>query len=233
MSPTVIPNAKPPPLPPIPRKSPTPLVINNPIAVAPPPMLSFGDDLDEWMLVARTYLRQVPTEQHTAGLYPLLKTDLYLHVDAMLDSGSPTVEATFEGIQMAFEAVQPLQDHRADFFSRRQQPGESLHSPSSQSLPHRETVSRDFLPPVVRDNRHSTKAKLFRSSPQIHTRCLHTCDPTEPAYPTPYAAHPTWQGTISPPLPPTWQGPIPSPPPPTWQQTTATHHSTSIILWSV
>ncbi len=71
---------------------------------------------------------QVPTEQHIAVLYPLLETDLRLHVDAMLATEFPTIEATFEAIRMAFEAVQPIQDPRGDFFSRRQQLGESLHS---------------------------------------------------------------------------------------------------------
>ncbi len=60
------------------------------------------------MLVARTYLRQVPTDQHVAVLYPLLETDLRLHVDAQLDTETPSVQATFKAIRMAFETVQPL-----------------------------------------------------------------------------------------------------------------------------
>ncbi len=55
-------------LPPVSCNNTTPLVLKNPIAVAAPPMLRFGNDLEEWMLVARTHLRQVPTEQHIAVL---------------------------------------------------------------------------------------------------------------------------------------------------------------------
>ncbi len=69
-------------------------------------MLRFGDDLKEWMLVARTSLRQVPTEQRWCT--SVLETDLRLHVDAQLDADTPNVEATFEAIGMAFEAVQPI-----------------------------------------------------------------------------------------------------------------------------
>ncbi len=60
------------------------------------------------MLVPRTYLRQVLTDQHIAVLYPLLETDLRLHVDAKWHTETPTVEATFKAIRMAFETVQPL-----------------------------------------------------------------------------------------------------------------------------
>ncbi len=43
-----------------------------------------------------------------AVLYLLLETDLRLHVDSQLDADTPNVEATFEAIGMAFEAVQPI-----------------------------------------------------------------------------------------------------------------------------
>ncbi len=71
-------------------------------------MLRFSDDFKGWVLVARTYLRQVLTDQHIAVLYPLLETVLRFHVDAQLDTETPIVEATFKAIRMAFEAVQPL-----------------------------------------------------------------------------------------------------------------------------
>ncbi len=71
-------------------------------------MLRFCDDLEGWALVPCMYLRQVPTDQHIAVPYPLLETDLRLHVDAQLDTETPSVEATFKAIRMAFEAVQPL-----------------------------------------------------------------------------------------------------------------------------
>ncbi len=130
---------------------------------------------------------------------------------------------------MDFEAVEPIEDPCGDFFSRRQQPGESLHSfylalvrLAAKVFPigkHKEEIFSRLLAGITDIHlRRNFSILPPKSAHDALMRAKHVTEPTEQStHPNPFPPGPTWQGPIlPPPPPPTWQRP--TPPPPAWQR---------------